>query len=72
MAKASADDKAPSSLPELAHTVNFMGRPVEAVEVSVSLAEAATMPSSSHERLSVEVSGDQVPYSLLTSEHLYS
>ena len=60
VAKAPAATKAPSSLPELAHTLDFVKRPVEAVEVSVSLAEPSAVPSSSHERLSVEVSGDQV------------
>ena len=47
-------------LPELAHSVSFVGRPVEAVQVAVSLAEPSSTASGSTESLSVEVAGDQV------------
>ena len=63
-------DQAPTrpkhGLSQLEHSVQFVGRPVEAVEVSISLGAAAAA-SSSQNHFSVEVGGDQVRTTCINS-----
>ena len=50
--------------------MQFVGRPVEAVEVSISLV-AATAASSSQDHLSIEVVGDQVSHTCVEAINVH-